>query len=34
MENSIPVIVFNLNTVGNIRRVVFGEKIGTIVKGE
>ena len=34
MENNIPVIVFDLNTVGNIRRVVFGEKIGTIVKGE
>ena len=34
MENNIPVIVFNFNTVGNIRRVVFGEKIGTIVKGE
>lgn len=33
MENNIPVIVFNLNTVGNIRRVVFGEKIGTMVKG-
>jgi uridylate kinase len=34
MENNIPVIVFNFNTVGNIRRVVFGEKIGTMVKGE
>jgi uridylate kinase len=33
MENNIPVIVFNFNTAGNIRRVVFGEKIGTIVKG-
>ena len=33
MENNIPVIVFNFNTLGNIRRVVFGEKIGTIVKG-
>lgn len=33
MENNIPVIVFNFNTIGNIRRVVFGEKIGTIVKG-
>ncbi|GAG74217.1 unnamed protein product [marine sediment metagenome] len=33
MENNIPVIVFNFNAVGNIRRVVFGEKIGTIVKG-
>jgi uridylate kinase len=34
MENNIPVIVFNFNTIGNIKRVVFGEKIGTIVKGE
>ena len=34
MENNIPVIVFNFNTGGNIRRVVFGEKIGTMVKGE
>jgi uridylate kinase len=34
MENNIPIIVFNLNTIGNIKRVVFGEKIGTIVKGE
>jgi len=34
MENNIPVIVFNLNTVGNIKRVIIGEKIGTVVKGE
>jgi len=34
MENNIPVIVFNLNTTGNIKRVILGEKIGTIVKGE
>ncbi|HER23898.1 MAG TPA: UMP kinase [Candidatus Atribacteria bacterium] len=33
MENNIPVIVFNFNTTGNIRRVVFGEKIGSIVQG-
>jgi len=34
MENNIPVIVFNLNLTGNIKRVILGEKIGTIVKGE
>ena len=33
-ENSIPIIVFNLNQAGNIRRAVLGEKIGTFVGGE
>jgi uridylate kinase len=32
-ENDIPIIVFNLSEQGNIRRVVAGEKIGTIVGG-
>lgn len=32
-ENDIPIIVFNLAEQGNIRRVVAGEKIGTIVGG-
>ena len=31
MENSLPIIVFDLNTRGNIKRVVSGESIGTIV---
>lgn len=31
MDNEIPLIVFNLNQPGNIRRVVEGENIGTIV---
>ena len=31
MENSLPIVVFNLNQPGNIRRVVMGEKIGTLV---
>ena len=31
MDNNIPVIVFDLTTVGNIRRVVMGETIGTYV---
>jgi len=32
MENKLPVIVFNLNLAGNIKKVVLGEPIGTIVK--
>ena len=31
MENNLPIVVFNLNQPGNIRRVVMGEKIGTLV---
>jgi len=31
MDNGLPIIVFNLNTCGNIKRVVCGEAIGTIV---
>jgi uridylate kinase len=34
MDNQIPIVVFNLNGVGNILRIVLGEKIGTFVKGE
>ena len=33
MDNDIPIVVFNLNEPGNIRRVVAGEHIGTTVKG-
>jgi len=31
MDNKLPIIVFNLNKKGNIKRVILGEKIGTIV---
>lgn len=34
MDNKIPIIVFNLNQNGNIKRVVMGENIGTYVGGE
>lgn len=34
MDNNIPLVVFNLNEPGNIRRVVLGENIGTTVRGE
>lgn len=32
-DNRLPVIVFNLQREGNIRRVVCGEAVGTIVEG-
>ncbi|MCL6634655.1 MAG: UMP kinase [Peptococcaceae bacterium] len=34
MDNKIPLIVFDLNEEGNIKRAVFGEKIGTYIGGE
>ncbi len=34
MDNNLPILVFNLTTTGNIQKVVCGEKIGTVVKGE
>jgi len=30
-DNNLPIIIFNLNQHGNIRRVVLGEKIGSMV---
>jgi len=30
-ENKIPIIVFNMNVPGNLKRIVLGEKIGTKV---
>ncbi|CZQ80051.1 UMP kinase [Trichococcus ilyis] len=34
MDNDIPLVVFNLNKQGNIRRVIMGEDIGTTVRGK
>jgi uridylate kinase len=31
-DNSLPIIVFNLNTPGNIMRVSMGEPVGTIIR--
>lgn len=31
-ENKIPIIVFDMNKAGNLKRVVMGEKVGTLVK--
>lgn len=32
MENSLPIVVFDVTVGGNIERVVLGEKIGTVVQ--
>jgi uridylate kinase len=34
MDNKLPIIVFDLTTEGNIKKVISGEEIGTIVQGE
>jgi len=34
MDNNLPILVFDLTTSGNIERVVCGDQIGTLVKGE
>lgn len=34
MDNKIPLIVFDLNEEGNIKKAVFGEKIGTYIGGD
>ena len=31
MDNDLPILVFDMNVAGNIRRAVFGEPIGTLV---
>src|SRR5471030_1190896 len=31
-DNNLPMIIFNMNQPGNIRRVVLGEKVGSLVK--
>lgn len=34
MDNKIPLLVFDLNKEGNIKRAILGERIGTFVGGE
>jgi uridylate kinase len=33
-DNRLPILVFNMTTPGNIRRVVLGEPLGTLVVDE
>ncbi len=30
-DNNMPVIIFNMNTPGNLKKIVLGEKVGTLV---
>jgi uridylate kinase len=32
MENNLPIIVFDMNEPGNLKKLVLGEKVGTLVK--
>jgi uridylate kinase len=32
MDNSIPIVVFDINEHGNLKKVLLGETIGTIVQ--
>ncbi len=32
MENKMPIVVFDVGVPGNIRRVIYGEEIGTIIR--
>lgn len=34
MDQNLPIIVFNLRKKGNIKRVVFGQNVGTLISGE
>lgn len=34
MDNGLPIIVFNMETAGNIERALAGERVGTIVRGD
>ena len=34
MDNQLPIVVFDITTQGNVKRLVMGDKIGTIVRGE
>ncbi|MFP4555417.1 MAG: UMP kinase [Bacteroidales bacterium] len=31
-ENNLPIVVFDMNTSGNLKKVVFGENVGTLIK--
>lgn len=34
MDNNLPIVVFNMETEGNIERALRGERVGTIVRGD
>ncbi|MBE0425420.1 MAG: UMP kinase [Nitrospirae bacterium] len=34
MDNNLPIVVFNLKGKGNIRKIIEGKKIGTLIRGD
>jgi len=34
MDNNLPILVFNLNVHGNLKKIILGERIGTFVRRE
>jgi uridylate kinase len=34
MDNRLPILVFNLNVPGNLKRVILGEKVGSLVSSQ
>lgn len=34
MDNNLPIVVFNVKSRGNLKKIMHGEKIGTFVRGE
>ena len=34
MAQNLPIIVFNLRKKGNIKKVIFGENVGSLISGE
>jgi len=34
MDNKMPIIVFDMNVSGNLRRVIMGDKVGSLVTAE
>jgi len=33
MDNNLPIMVFNLRGKGNIRKIIEGKRVGTLVRG-
>ena len=34
MDHGLPIIVFNLNTRGNLKKAILGKKVGTLIRGQ
>jgi len=34
MDNRMPILIFNMNVPGNIKRVALGERVGSIIRAD